>query len=125
MHCLVLKHRLELATIASSLLVSYITSGVEVVTRMATVELTNVDEWMYAALLARAQQENRSVGEEAELLLRESLASQIKSPRKATEAVLEVAGSWQDSRTTEEIVEDIRDSRRSGDRLTGLDDVFD
>lgn len=92
---------------------------------MATVELTNVDEWMYAALLARAQQENRSVGEEAELLLRESLASQIKSPRKATEAVLEVAGSWQDSRTTEEIVEDIRDSRRSGDRLTGLDDVFD
>jgi plasmid stability protein len=92
---------------------------------MATVELTNLDEQMYAALLARAAQENRSVGQEAERLLRESLAKPSPTPRKATEAVLEVAGSWQDSRTAEEIIADIRNSRRSGNRSTGLDDVFD
>jgi plasmid stability protein len=93
---------------------------------MATVELTNIDEQMYAALVARATQEHRSVGQEAEMLLRESLATPSRSPRKATEAVLEVAGSWQDSRTAEEIIADIRASRCSGgDRSTGLDDVFD
>jgi hypothetical protein len=92
---------------------------------MATVELTNLDEQMYAALLARATQENRSVGQEAEILLRESLTKPSRTPRKATEAVLEIAGSWQDSRTAEEIIADIRDSRRSKNRSTGLDDVFD
>ena len=94
-------------------------------TNMATVELTNLDEQMYAALLARAAQENRSVGQEAEILLRESLAKPSQTPRKATEAVLEIAGSWQDSRTAEEIIADIRDSRCSRNRSTGLDDVFD
>jgi hypothetical protein len=92
---------------------------------MATVELTNLDEQMYAALSARAAQENRSVGQEAEILLRESLAKPSRTPRKATEAVLEIAGSWRDSRTAEEIIADIRDSRCSKDRSTGLDDVFD
>jgi hypothetical protein len=57
------------------------------------------------------------VGEEAELLLRESLATQFRTPRKATEAVLDIAGSWQDSRTAEEIIADIQDSRRSEGRL--------
>jgi hypothetical protein len=83
---------------------------------VATVELTNLDEQMYAALLARAAQENRSVGQEAEILLRESLSRPSQTPRKATEAVLEIAGSWQDSRTTEEIIADIRGSRCSGGR---------
>ena len=55
---------------------------------MATVELTNLDEQMYAALLARAVQENRSVDQEAEILLRESLAKPSRTPRKSTEAVL-------------------------------------
>ena len=92
---------------------------------MASLELTNFDEQMYAALVARAAQENRSVGQEAEILLRESLAKPSQTPRKATEAVLEIAGSWQDSRSAEEIIADIRDSRCSKDRSTGLDDVFD
>jgi plasmid stability protein len=92
---------------------------------MATVELTNLDEQMYAALLARAAQENRTVGQEAEFLLRESLAKPSRTPRTATEAVLEIAGSWRDSRTAEEIIADIRDSRCSKDRSTGLADVFD
>lgn len=92
---------------------------------MATVELNNLDDQMYAALVARAAQDNRSVGQEAELLLRESLAKPSPTPKNATEAVLEIAGSWQDSRTAEEIIADIRDSRRSGNRSAGLDDVFD
>jgi hypothetical protein len=92
---------------------------------MATVALTNLDEQLYAALAARAAQENRSIDREAELLLRESLAKTSPPPRKATEAVLEIAGSWQDGRTAEEIIADIRNSRLSGNRSTGLNDVFD
>jgi hypothetical protein len=92
---------------------------------MATVELSNLDEQMYTALAARAAQENRSVNQGAEMLIRESLASPAQSPRKATEAVLEIAGSWQDSRTAEEIIADIRDSMCSRNRTTRLNDVFD
>jgi hypothetical protein len=75
---------------------------------MATVELTNLDERMYAALATRAAQNIRSIGQEAESLLRESLVRPAHSPRKATEAVLKIAGTWQDSRSTEEILEEIQ-----------------
>ncbi len=92
---------------------------------MATVELTNLDERLYDTLLARAVQENRSVSQEVEVILREFLGRQPFTPRKATEAVLKLAGTWQDTRTAEEIVEDIRNSRSSGTRAAGLDNVFD
>ena len=91
---------------------------------MASVELTNIDEEVYAALSRAQTRENRSIDQEAEMLLRESLARPSASPRKATEAVLDIAGSWQDSRTAEEIIADIRSSRCSGDWSTGPDDVF-
>ena len=92
---------------------------------MATIELINVDEQVYAALAVRAAQDNRTIAQEAEAILRQSLGKPGKPPRSATEAILKLAGSWQDSRTAEEIVADIRASRCSGNRDAGLENVFD
>jgi plasmid stability protein len=80
---------------------------------MATVEPTNLDDRLYDALVARAAQENRSVREEVEAILQESLATPSSSPqdvKAANLAFMELVGSWQDSRTAEEIVVDINSS---------------
>jgi plasmid stability protein len=92
---------------------------------MATIEMTNVDEQVYAALALRAAQDNRTVAQEAEAILRQFLGKPVKDPEAATEAVLAIAGTWEDSRTAEEIIADIYASRHSGTRSTRFDDVFD
>jgi plasmid stability protein len=91
---------------------------------VATIELTNIDDHVYRALQARAAIDNRSISQEVEAILREFLAKRPYDPRKAAEAALELAGSWEDDRTAEEIIADIRNSRRSGHRESGLSDVF-
>lgn len=37
-------------------------------------------------------------------------------PRRFSQAFLDLAGSWEDERSTEEIIRDIEESRRSTDR---------
>jgi plasmid stability protein len=83
---------------------------------MPTVKLTNLDEQTYAALVLRAAQHARTVSEEVVSLLRDFLgeARPVKTPQEATEAILKLAGSWEDTRTAEEIIADIRASRCSG-----------
>jgi len=92
---------------------------------MATVELTNIDDRLYEALVTRAAKDNRSVSEEVETILRESLFLPKHDPWAATEAMLKLVGSWQDERTAEEIIADIRASRRSGRRFNVDPSVFD
>ena len=92
---------------------------------MATVELANIDERLYNALLARAAKDNRSVSEEVETILREHLVESPQDARKANEAFMELVGSWQDDRTAAEIVSDIRASRRSELRFKVDPRVFD
>ena len=60
---------------------------------MATVDLTNIDDRLYEALLARAAKDNRSVSEEVETILREHLVEPPQDARKANEAFMELVGS--------------------------------
>ena len=75
---------------------------------MAMLQVANIDDRLYDALQARAASDNRSIGQELELILREFLARPHCDPQEATEALLALAGSWQDQRTAEEIIADLR-----------------
>jgi len=92
---------------------------------MATVELTNLDERLYKVLLTRAAKDNCSVSQEVEAIVRECLVQPPIDARKANEAFTELVGSWQDERTAEEIIADLRASRRSEHRFNVDPHVFD
>ena len=92
---------------------------------MATLQVKGLDDDLYAALSARAKRENRSISQEVVTLLQSHLANPSDSPRKATEAFLELAGSWADERSADTIANEIKKHRRSGVRFNEKNDVFD
>jgi len=91
---------------------------------MATLQVKGMDDELYAALGARAARDNRSVSQEVVTIIREFLARPGHDPKTATEALLELAGSWQDERTAEQIVLDLRKARRSSRRFKKSGNVF-
>jgi plasmid stability protein len=79
---------------------------------MATLRVGCMDETLYAALAARAARDNRSVQEEVVTIIRDFLAQPAHDHKAATEALLQLAGAWQDNRTAGQIASDLRKSRR-------------
>jgi hypothetical protein len=71
-----------------------------------------MDDALYASLGRRAAMENRSISQQVVEIVQRYLSAPAPNQFKcADEAVLELAGSWKDDRTAEEIVADIRKSR--------------
>jgi plasmid stability protein len=91
---------------------------------MATLQVKGMDDRLYEALGARAASENRSISQEVVAIIRQYLATPGKDCRSTGEAILELAGSWQDERSADEIVREIRQSRRFGRRGKELGNVF-
>ena len=89
---------------------------------MAVLQVRNMDDGLYEALGRRAAMENRSISQQVVEIVQRYLASP-KQFECADDAVLALAGSWEDERTAEEIVADIRKSRvQSTHRFKG--DIF-
>lgn len=98
---------------------------------MASVELPNFDDRLYQTLLTQAAKDHCSVGEEVEAILRRHLvgaercSADPQEVKKANDAFLKLIGTWRDDRTAEEIVADIRASRRTDQRFNADHRVFD
>lgn len=92
---------------------------------MATLQVKGMDDDLYRALAARAAQDNRSISQEVVTIIRDFLAAPRRSARDATEAFLELSGSWADERPAEEIVQEIRSARRTGRRVVESVDALD
>jgi plasmid stability protein len=92
---------------------------------MATLQVKGMDDRLYETLSARAAQDHRSISQEVVMIIEEFLSRPENSPHKNMRAFLELIGSWEDDRSAEEIVEDIRKNRRSGGRMVDQENVFD
>lgn len=92
---------------------------------MATLQVKGFDDRLYEALRARAAMQNRSVSQEVVTMIRQCLSQPPEDPRAAMAAALELAGTWQDERSAEEIVEEVMAHRRTGRRFDPQSDVFD
>lgn len=90
---------------------------------MATLQVKSLDDRLYEALGNRASMDNRSISQEVVAIIRQFLATPPADTVKASHGLSELAGTWQDDRSPEEIVKDIRKSRRSKTRFEG-NDVF-
>lgn len=90
---------------------------------MTTLQLEGIDSFFYDQIKQMAESENRSISQQIVYVVKEYLAKekQIRATRSPAEVLLELAGSWQDSRDADEIISEIRGSRRN---FTRLDQIF-
>ena len=81
---------------------------------MANLQIKGMSDDLYAQIKALAAAENRSVRQQIlfmakEYLLKKQQAQDMKMP---AQVLLEMSGAWEDDRTTEEIIADMKQSRK-------------
>jgi len=87
--------------------------------KMATLQVKNFDDKLYRALRRRAKRNHRSVSQEATRVIREGLDRPEAGEATGFRRLLDFAGTWKDSRSAEEIIAEIRKSRRNSRRFAG------
>jgi ABC-type arginine transport system ATPase subunit len=78
---------------------------------MAELLIEDIDDRLFEALRARAASNGRSITDEVVAIIQQYLVWPHTDVQTAGEAILQLAGTWQDDRSAEEIVRDIRQSR--------------
>ncbi len=85
---------------------------------MATLQVKSIDDRLYKLLGQKAKMDNRSISQEVIAIIKEHLSEPKRSSIVlATDRFLEVCGSWKDSRSSDEIIADIRNSRKASKRF--------
>ncbi|MBS1257790.1 MAG: hypothetical protein MAG551_00837 [Candidatus Scalindua arabica] len=87
---------------------------------MANLQIKGIDNKFYSQIRELAASENRSISQQILYLIKEYLTKQ-KSIRKAktpAQVLLELSGSWIDSKDPEEIVKDIKKGRANSKKLS-------
>jgi len=83
---------------------------------MATLQVRSMDDQLYEALGRMAAREQRSISQQVIAILKEHLSQPVRHT-SATEDFLVLCSTWKDERTAEEIVQEIRGSRKSFHRF--------
>jgi len=86
---------------------------------MANLQIKGMDDDLYAQLKLLAASENRSISQQVLFLLKLYLARkhQLQEIRTPAQVLLELSGSWEDDRPTEQIVKDLKAARKSSQKL--------
>ena len=84
---------------------------------MAVLQVRDIDDRLYDRLKFAAKIDNRSISQQVITILQNYFTSVPVKPKNATEEFLKLAGSWEDSRTTDEIIDDIYGSRVNSTRF--------
>lgn len=80
---------------------------------IANLRIKGIEDSLYKKIKELAASENRSVNQQVLFLIKECLSRRgarknLKSP---AQALLELAGSWEDNRTAEKIISEIKRGR--------------
>ena len=92
---------------------------------MAMLQVRDMDDRLYDRLKLSAKIDNRSISQQVIMILQSYFTSVPVKRNNATEEFLKLAGSWEDSRTTEEIIDDIYSSRVNSTRFEVPNGIFD
>ena len=87
---------------------------------MANLQIKKIDDDLYAQLKALAASENRSVSQQVLFLLKGYLAKkqQFQNIKTPAQILLELSGSWEDTKTPEQIVRMLKNARKDSQKLT-------
>ena len=89
---------------------------------MATLQVRGIDEKLYNSLRQRAKNDYRSINQEVIAILKEYLGQPHFSAAEATGEFLKLR--WEDSRSAEEIIKDIENSRRNKKNFGDMRGLF-
>ncbi|MBP5794208.1 MAG: antitoxin, partial [Spirochaetaceae bacterium] len=78
---------------------------------MAMLQVRDMDDRLYEKLKFSAKLDNRSISQQVITILQDYFTSVPVKSKNATEEFLKLAVSWEDSRSTEEIIDDVYASR--------------
>lgn len=92
---------------------------------MAMLQVRDMDDRLYDRLKFVAKLDNRSISQQVITILQNYFTSVPIKIKNVTEEFLKLAGTWEDSRSTDEIIDDIYSSRVNSTRFEALDSVFD
>ena len=92
---------------------------------MAMLQVRDMDDRLYDRLKFAAKLDNRSISQQVITILQNYFTSVPVKTKNATDEFLKLAGSWEDSRSTNEIIDDIYGSRVNSTRFEALDGIFD
>jgi hypothetical protein len=92
---------------------------------MATLQVRDVDDQLYESLKKLAANEKRSISQEVIHIIETFMANPQMHSIDYTEEFLQLSGSWEDDRSAEEIIKDIKTHRSKSRRFSSSDDLFD
>jgi hypothetical protein len=93
--------------------------------KMATLQVREIDDGLYNILKTVAKKERRSLSLEVVSILESYVRNPLSRVSDTTEEFIALCGSWQDSRSTGEIIKDIKSHRRNSSRFGDSHAVFD
>jgi len=85
---------------------------------MPNLQIKGIDDALYSRIKEMAASENRSLSQQVLFLTRQYLAEHHREgPEKSSgHILLELAGSWDDPRSAQEIADEVRSQRQSSTR---------
>ena len=92
---------------------------------MAILQVRDIDDKLYESLKKLAAYEKRSINQEVIHIIEAFMANPDLHNVDYTDEFLKLSGSWEDDRSAEEIVKDLRSHRAKSRRFSKTDDVFD
>ncbi|ULQ58537.1 antitoxin [Brucepastera parasyntrophica] len=89
---------------------------------MAILQVRDIDDRLYASLKQKAQKENRSISQEVISILEKYLANPNRIKENPTMEFLNL--SWEDDREADEIIKELRTSRRNKQSFGDFDGLL-
>jgi len=92
---------------------------------MAILQVRDIDDRLYSSLKELAKSENRSLSQEIISILEKYMSNPMLFKNNSTKEFLSLSGSWDDDRTADEIIDDVKKSRRNSKRFKAENVIFD
>lgn len=92
---------------------------------MANLQVKDIDTRLYESIRELATNDKRSISQEVVYILQKYLSKPLEFNNNPTDEFLNLAGSWKDERSAEEIIEDIKSSRQNSERFGKNNELFD
>lgn len=92
---------------------------------MANLQVKDIDERLYESLRNLAAREKRSISQEVVYILQKYLSNPTDFESNQTDEFLQLVGSWRDEREADEIIDEIKQSRKNSSRFGRKHELFD
>lgn len=92
---------------------------------MAILQVRDLDDKLYSSLKTIAKKENRSISQEVITILEKYISNPSLFDTNPTKDFLSLSGSWDDNRSSEEIIKSIKKNRKNSKRFDSENALFD